>query len=99
MSNLQETIAMLEEDDFGSSESVLRDIQERSDDIEKAVIPQSSVITVYDPNNHLDAEEVEAGMFRHMVEGNLKIVHPKDAELILNDGILNRMKIKIELGR
>jgi hypothetical protein len=43
---------------------------------------------------------VEAGLVFHLVSGEVLIVKEKqDAEAVLNDGILNRMKIKIELLR
>jgi hypothetical protein len=88
---------MLEPQDFGSSEAALRYIQEKSEDIEKAVIPQSLTILVSAPG--MPNTELEAGMVLHMLNGHRKIIHPVDAELILNDGILHRMKIKIELFR
>lgn len=36
------------------------------------------------------------GMIIHMINGRC-CIRPYDAELLLNDGILSRMKIKIEL--
>ena len=85
-----------EERSFGSSEAVLRFIQERSEDIEKAVIPQFPTIVLSDGG---EPEEREAGLVLHMLDGYMTILHPKDAELVLNDGILTRMRIKIELYR
>jgi hypothetical protein len=90
---------MLEEQRFHNSDEVLRFVQERSDDIEKVVIPQHPFISVFDPKNPVEATEVPAGMVLHLIGDDFRIIHPKDAELILNDGILNRMRIKIELGR
>ena len=39
---------------------------------------------------------VVAGMILHLVNDR-KIVTPHDAEAILNDGLLNRIKIKIKI--
>lgn len=87
----------LEQQDFGRSEDVLRYIQEKSEDIEKAVIPQTLSVVLTEPN--MQSTEVEAGMILHMLNGHKKIIHPVDAQLILNNGILNRMRIRIELFR
>ena len=87
----------LEQQDFGSSEEALRYIQEKSEDIEKAVIPQMPSVVLSGPDAR--STEVEAGLILHMINGHKKIVHPFDAELVLNDDILNRMRIKIELFR
>ena len=77
----------------GNTEALVRLIQEQSDDIEKVVIPQYPFVV-------LEGEQVEAGLIIHLVSGRLRIIPNKtDAEAVLNDGILNRMKIHIELGR
>jgi len=79
----------------GGTEGLLKYIQERTDDIEKAVIPQHLTI-VFQPGN----EQVQAAMVLHLISGETLIVRDKeDAEAVLNDGILNRMKIRIELLR
>jgi hypothetical protein len=91
---------MLEHEDFGTPEAVLRYIQERSDDIEKVVIPQTPTILIHDPKDPSgEISEVAAGLVIHLVSGQLKIIHPETAPLILNDGILHRMRIRIELAR
>jgi len=87
----------IEVEDFGSSEDALRYIQEKSEDIEKAVIPQTPTLVFSEPGK--PGREFEVGMVLHMINGHKKIVHPVDAELVLNDGILNRMCIPIKLIR
>lgn len=79
----------------GGTEGLLKYIRERADDIEKAVIPQHLAI-VFQPSQ----EQVQAGLVLHLVSGEVLIVREKeDAEAVLNDGILNRLKIRIELLR
>jgi hypothetical protein len=79
----------------GGTAGLLQYIREKADDIEKAVIPQHLSIVF-----HPSGEQVEAGLVFHLVSGEVLIVKEKqDAEAVLNDGILNRMKIKIELLR
>jgi hypothetical protein len=70
-----------------------------SPSIEKAVIPQHPFISVYDPKNLAEAVQIAAGMVLHLIGDDFRTIHPKDADLILNDGILNRMRIRIELSR
>ncbi len=79
---------------FGSSEALLRDIQERSEDIEKAVIPRCKVITI--TRNGQPRYDVEIGIVLHLLSGETDMLVPTDALIVLNDGILNRMKIPIE---
>lgn len=79
----------------GGTPELLKYIQERSDDIEKVVIPQHPFIAF-----PATGEQVEAGLVIHLIGGDLKIIpNRQDAEAILNDGILHRMKIRIELGQ
>ena len=77
----------------GTTPELVKIIQEQSDDIAKVVVPQHPYIL-------LEGEQVEAGLVIHLISGRLRIIPNKtDAEAVLNDGILNRMRIKIELGR
>lgn len=82
---------------FGDSASVLRYVQERSEDIEKAVIPQFPTLDI----THAGRSEmvVPVGIVLHLVSGAMEMLTPVDALLVLNDGILNRMKIPIEFYR
>jgi hypothetical protein len=80
--------------DFGSSEAVLKHIQERSDDIERAVIPQGDV-SITNPNT--STRRMNPGMVIYMIGGKKALLAREDAELVLNDGILHRMRIKIEI--
>ena len=83
--------------DFGDSDGVLAYIKERSDDIEKAVIPQMRSIDLVGKDGVV--ANIEAGLILHLCDGHKQFVTPVDAEIVLNDGILNRMRIRIELFR
>ena len=50
-----------------------------------------------DPRKVLDLPEV--GMVLHLVDNAIRVIHYADAEILLNDGILNRMRIPIEFYR
>ena len=75
---------------FPNPDRLLDHIREKSDDIEKVGIPRFHQMTlgglVY--NN--------PGMIFFMIGGVKSVIGLQDAERVLNDGILNRMKIKIE---
>ena len=87
----------LHEQNLGGTTQLLRYFQERSDDITKVVIPQHPYIELAGKSG--ERTNVEAGLIIHLLNGDLKIVpNRQDAEAILNDGILTRMKIRIELG-
>jgi hypothetical protein len=78
------------------SARLLRFIQERSDDLEKVVLLPPGVAPAQDgvlvglPVNQFI-------LMLHFVDGNRKAIFGDDVELVLNDGILHRMKIHIEL--
>jgi hypothetical protein len=79
---------------FASSDALLRDIQERSEDIEKVVIPRCKFITITE--NDIPCYDAQVGMVLHLVSGQTDMLTPVDALIVLNDGILNRMRIPIE---
>src|SRR5947209_6658421 len=82
-------------EDFGSSENLLKHLQERSDDIEYVTIPQSPYIERRKDGVTLGKSVV--GMLVHFVGGDKWELSPHDAEILLNDGILKRMKIRIRI--
>jgi len=75
--------------DFGSTEALINYIKEKADDIEFVEIPQSPYLTRNERN-------VVIGMILHCVNDE-KVISPRAAETLLNDGLLNRMSIKIKL--
>lgn len=80
--------------DFGSSEELLRYIQEKSDDIERVVIIPPGAVVTYMGVPQAPIEEFKAMLY--LCNGERKVIGTTDAEILLNDGILNRMKLKIE---
>lgn len=82
-------------ENFGTPEALLKVIQERSDDIEKAVIcPPGFGLTFQ--GRPTTAPMPFFVMVFYFMSGERKLVHQDAAEMVLNDGILSRMKIKIE---
>lgn len=88
----------IEDLDFGSTENAIRYIKEKSDDIQKAIIPQSKETNIYTAGKlHMTYRHV--GLVLLMMTGHQHVMGRKDAEAVLNDGILARMRIPIEFGR
>lgn len=83
---------------FGGSEALLRFIQERSEDIEKVVICPPGYSLSY-MGKQMSQPFPHFTMMLFFLSGERKIMHGDDAELLLNNGILSRMKIKIELAK
>jgi hypothetical protein len=84
--------------DFGSSEKLLEYIKERSDDIEKVVILPPGVALHY-MGQQMGPPQQGFSMMLHFVGGKREQICQADAEILLNDGILSRMKLKIEFMR
>ena len=80
---------------FASSEELLAFIKEKSDDIDRVVIPQMSELQISYRGMPVTKTD-KVGMILHMID-HMSVLVPSDAEMVLNDGILNRMNIKIEL--
>ncbi len=72
--------------------------QERSDDIEKAVLyPPGFVLTYFGQQQSPPCSQF--AIMLHMLDSDRKMIFGDDVEAVLNDGILNRMKIPIELAK
>lgn len=72
-------------------------IRDRADDIQAAIIPQSPAITL--TRQGQPYAQLSAGMVLHLLDGNFRLLSPEAAEVVLNDGILNRMRVKITIFR
>lgn len=81
--------------DFGDSQRVLAFIQERSKELEHVVIPQLPSLTL--TNDGVHYTNVEVGMVLEFMGGDREFITPRDAEVVLNDGVLNRLKVEIRL--
>lgn len=81
--------------DFDSSEGLLAFIREKADDIEKVVIPASGKSIVTFRGIPISALE-DLGMVIHTLQHRI-LVGKSNAEVILKDGILGRMRIKMEV--
>jgi len=81
---------------FDSDEDALAHLKGRADDIAQVAIPVGGPVTVLHKGRPLGPYEGIA-MIVFMVSGDIHLFRPSRAELILNDGFLNRMRIKISV--
>ncbi|TMQ34699.1 MAG: hypothetical protein E6K70_06245 [Planctomycetota bacterium] len=81
--------------DFGSSKALLAHIKERSDDLEKVVIIPPGSRRVY--RSRTEAVVGEWQMMLCMIGDKRSVIGQVDARMLLCDGILDRMGIKIEM--
>ena len=82
--------------DFGGAEALVRYVQERSGELERVVIPTSP--SVLHHRGEPVANMSTAGMLLCYAGGGRELLSKADAEALLNDGVLNRMRIRIELA-
>ncbi len=87
--------------DFGSSDELLKFLKERVDDIDKAVINCCDEVGWTYPDGRrvgpISTKDNDIGMVLCLVTNQQAIVSKADATMLLNDGLLNRMNIRIEV--
>ncbi len=81
---------------FDSDEEALHFLKGRADDIAQVAVPVGGPVTVLHRGKPLGPYP-GVGMIVFMVNGDIHLLRPPRAELILNDGFLNRMRIPIRL--
>lgn len=82
-------------EDFGNSENLLKFFKDRADDIESVSITPGPTVTIThmgQPYGNISG----VGMIVNMTDKR-RLIKREDAELLLNDGLLNRLRIRIEL--
>jgi len=81
---------------FENDEDCLQFLKSRADDIAEVAIPVGGPVTVLHKEKTLGPYH-GIGMIVFMVSGDIHLLRPTRAEITLNDGFLNRMRIKIRL--
>lgn len=79
-------------EDYGSVEGAMAAIKSQADDIDRFAIPGWHEIQVS------GKKLADVGAIIYFCSGDKIAIHRETAELILNDGILNRLNVKIELA-
>lgn len=83
---------------FNTSEELLQYLREHSDDIEGVTIP---VLEGVDFVNQRDGQRIRrtnVGAIVEVVSGRSFVISREDAEMLINDGVLQRMRIKCVLS-
>jgi hypothetical protein len=81
---------------FESDEEALQFLKTRADDIASVAIPVGGPVSVVHKGKTL-GPYAGIGMIVFMVSGDIHLLRPNRAELILNEGFLFRMRIQIKL--
>ncbi len=82
--------------EFQSSEDLLEFLREHSDDIDSVVIPVQHSVEFHGPaGQRLNTTKV--GAVLKLCSGRLQLISREDAAMLINDGVLQRMKIKCVL--
>jgi hypothetical protein len=81
---------------FESDEDALQYLKARADDIVQVGIPINGPVTILHKGQEIGPIH-GIGMVVSMVSGDIHLFRPGRAELILNDGFLHRMRIRISL--
>ena len=72
---------------FGSHEALIEYVKGHFMSLQKATIPIGSA-----------GHPPESGMVLHFAGGDRELLSRSDAEVLLNDGVLSRLAIRIELA-
>ena len=83
-------------EDFGSGEALVDFFRHRVEDIESVSITPGPQVAIRGPGGIRIGPIDGVGMIVNMSDKR-RLIKKEDAELLLNDGLLSRLKIKIKL--
>ncbi len=81
---------------FPTSEQLLRRLQEKSDDFERVTLMVTNDLPLSGPSGEKRMMK-DCCAIIHTCDGQAFVVHREDFETLLNDGILQRLKVPISL--
>jgi hypothetical protein len=81
---------------FESDEELLAFLRERTDDIEAVIIPVQEGVEFVGPQGQR-VRMPNVGAILQMCSGEQASLHREDAEMLINDGVLQRLRIKCVL--
>jgi hypothetical protein len=86
------------DEQFPSSAALLKFLRENVDDIESVVIPVTSApLAIRDPQGRVRKVMKGAGAWIKLCGGESLLLSRDDAAMLINDGVLQRLKIKCVL--
>jgi hypothetical protein len=86
-----------EADRYPSAEELLKALQERADDFEKLTIQVPNELLLTGPRGQRKIAPNICGGIK-MCSGKTLFIHREDMEILLNNGILQRLKIPVVLS-
>lgn len=82
---------------FSSSEELLAYLRENVDDIERVVIPVQEAVQVVGPDGRRHSVVRGIGALIRLCSGRECCISRQDAAMLINDGVLQRLRIKCVL--
>ena len=82
--------------EFATREEILAYLREHCDDIDSVVIPVQPGIDIAGPDGQR-RRVMNVGAILKTCGGGRKAIHREDAAMLINDGVLQRLKIKCVL--
>jgi hypothetical protein len=82
--------------DYGSSDALIRHIKERADDIDAIWIVFDNAVKIRRLDGTSTTKKNVAGVVRYC-DGSTSMIHAVDAELMLNDEGVRRLRIPFRL--
>lgn len=83
----------------GKANDIIEKVRELADDIDSAVLPASrSMVLVDTRTGDPTGTATDIGIVLRFCDGKMLGIRTREAEMILNDGILNRVGITIKFA-
>src|SRR5436190_16967655 len=82
---------------FETSEQLLRYLKDKVDDIDSILIPIQEKLQITDANGRPKQVAKNMGAWIKLCDGRSIMISRDDAAMLINDGILQRLKIKCVL--
>ena len=86
-----------EDKQFKTSEQLLQFLKEKLDDIDSVVIPVQESVQVRDAQGRPKHVANGVGALIRLCDGHSMMISRDDAAMLINDGVLQRLKIKCVL--
>jgi hypothetical protein len=85
------------DEQFPSQEKLMRELKSRIDDVESVVLPIAKAIQITNSSGLPVRQMTSVGGQIKYISGESSIIHLEDMETMINDGVFQRMGIKIRL--
>jgi hypothetical protein len=89
-------MSQFEDKYFESSELLFQYFRDHADDVESVIIPVQDGMMLVGPQGQQHYAKGCGAMIK-MVDGTSRLIHREEAETLINDGLLQRLRVKCKL--